>query len=63
MKRAVRIAPQTPSRILAMPVLLAVASVAGLVLGLTGDGWRDWLSAALLFLPVVLFVHHWRRRG
>lgn len=37
----------------ALPLLLAVLSLAGLVLALTGEGWRDWLSWALLAAPLV----------
>ncbi|WP_298287484.1 hypothetical protein [Novosphingobium sp.] len=54
--------PQTTRTILALPLLLAALALAGLVLGLTGDGWRDVLSVALLALPCALFVIHWRRR-
>lgn len=45
-----------------MPVLLALVSLAGLVIGLTGDGWRDVLAVALLLIPLVSFVRHWRKR-
>ncbi len=41
-KRSVRIAPQSLFRVLAMPTLLAVTTLAGLGRpGLTGHGWRD----------------------
>jgi uncharacterized membrane protein YjjP (DUF1212 family) len=58
-----RINRQPIGRTLAMPVLLAVASVTGLVLALTGDGWRDLLSAFLLILPLVATAFAWARRG
>lgn len=58
-----RIAAQSPGRILAMPAVLAIASLVGLILGLTGDGWRDGLSVILLCLPLVVFARHWLRRG
>jgi len=61
--RSDRIAVQSPGRILLLPGLLAIASLVGLVLGLTGDGWRDGLSAILLFLPLFVFARHWLRRG
>lgn len=54
---------QSAGRILGMPAALAVASLVGLILGLTGEGWRDALSAILLFLPLAVFVRHWLRRG
>lgn len=57
-----RLPRQTTGTILALPMLLAALALAGLVLGLTGDGWRDVLSVALLALPCLLFLIHWRRR-
>lgn len=62
-RRLDRIGPQSVARILAAPLVLAVASLVGLVLGLTGEGWRDGLSAILLFLPLAVFARHWQRRG
>lgn len=62
-RRTERIGPQSVTRTLTAPLLLAVASLAGLVLGLTGEGWRDALSAILLFLPIAVFARHWLRRG
>ena len=62
-RRADRIGPQSATRTLAAPLLLAVASLAGLGLGLTGEGWRDALSGILVFLPIAVFAHHWLRRG
>ncbi len=57
-----RLPRQTTGKILALPLLLAVLALVGLVLGLTGDGLRDVLSVALLGLPCLLFLNHWRRR-
>lgn len=37
----------------ALPSLLALMSLAGLILALTGDGWRDVLSWTLLSTPLV----------
>jgi hypothetical protein len=62
-RRPSRVAPQSVARIVVVPVVLAAASLAGLVLGLTGEGWRDGLSAILLFLPLAIFARHWLRRG
>lgn len=56
-------AAQSLASILLVPALLAIASIAGLVIGLTGDGWRDQLAVLLLLLPIAAFLLHWRRRG
>ncbi len=47
----------------AMPVLIAVAGLTGLVVALTGDGWRDAASWLALGLPVaaVLWALRFRR--
>ncbi|PZQ22266.1 MAG: hypothetical protein DI569_08800 [Sphingopyxis macrogoltabida] len=39
--------------IFAVPLLLAAASIVGLVVALTGDGARDAASWALLAIPVI----------
>jgi uncharacterized membrane protein YjjP (DUF1212 family) len=54
---------QSIRQTLAMPVLLAVVSLTGLVIALTGDGWRDLLSAFLLTLPLVAIACALARRG
>jgi uncharacterized membrane protein len=38
--------------IFAVPLLLALVSIAGLVIALTGDGWRDAVAWAALAIPV-----------
>ncbi len=38
--------------IFAVPLLLALVSIAGLVVALTGDGWRDAVAWAALAIPV-----------
>lgn len=43
-------------RIFALPLLIAVLGLVGLVSALTGDGWRDWLSWAALALPVAVVI-------
>jgi hypothetical protein len=58
-----RIKRQSIRQTLAMPVLLAVVSLTGLVIALTGDGWRDLLSAVLLTLPLVAIAYALARRG
>ncbi len=56
MRRSVRV-------ILGWPLVLAAASLAGLVLGRTGDGLPDISSWLLLgSLPVVIAAQ-WTRRG
>jgi hypothetical protein len=42
----------TPSTF-AVPLLLGLLSLGGLILALTGDAWRDHLSWALLATPVI----------
>jgi hypothetical protein len=41
-----------------MPVLLGVSSAAGLVAGLLGDGWWDWVAVAGLGAPVLVGAWH-----
>ena len=45
--------PQSLRRIFTVPLLLALLSIAGLVVALTGDGWRDAASWAALGMPVL----------
>lgn len=54
--------PQPLHKICAHPALLATLGLTGLILGLTGDGWRDILSWVLVGLPVIYFLRHWSRR-
>lgn len=51
------------SRVMAIPALLLLASITGLVLGLTGDGFPDALSWALLSIPIILALIAISRRG
>lgn len=51
------------ARLFALPALIALASLAGLVLGLTGEGARDWLSWLLLSAPLLAIGWAWRRRA
>ena len=46
----------------AVPLVLAIASLVGLVAALTGDGWRNALSWLGLGLPVVAIAWGWRGR-
>lgn len=45
----------------ALPTLIAVVTVIGLVVALTGDGWRDATSWAALAVP--LFAIGWAARA
>lgn len=58
-----RIGPQRAASVLAMPALLLIASLTGLILGLTGDGWRDVAASLFLALPVLIFLRSWLRRS
>jgi hypothetical protein len=40
----------------AIPALLALLSLVGLVLALTGEGWRDQLSWAALCVPLASVI-------
>ncbi|WP_428684323.1 hypothetical protein [Sphingopyxis sp.] len=40
-------------RVFAFPFLLALLSVGGLVIALTGDGWRDAAAWVALGVPVL----------
>lgn len=39
-----------------LPVLLALLSLAGLVIALTGEGWRDLVSSAALLTPIAAVI-------
>lgn len=62
-RRTFRTERQPIRRILAVPLLLAAASLAGVILALTGDGLRDAFAALLLTLPLAVFAIAWARRG
>lgn len=47
----------------ALPAILALASMAGLVIALAGDGWRDGLSWIALAMPVAAVAWAMRRRS
>lgn len=44
------------------PLGIGVASLAGLVLGLTGDGWRDLAAWLLLGIAPAIVLAAWLRR-
>lgn len=39
--------------IFGVPLLLALVSIAGLIVALTGDGWRDGAAWAALAIPIL----------
>ncbi|HWT43364.1 MAG TPA: hypothetical protein VN152_12015 [Sphingopyxis sp.] len=53
--------PQSLRRIFAVPLLLALLSIAGLVVALTGDGWRD--AAAWIALGIPVLVVGWAMKA
>ena len=52
---------QRPRAILAAPLLLALVTLAGLVIGLTGDGWRNLAAWLLAGIPLVVLARAWAR--
>lgn len=50
-------------RTFAIPVVLGLLSLAGLVVALTGDGWRDILSWAALSAPLLAVLWAASRRS
>lgn len=53
-----RRAKQSLSQIFAMPLLLFILSLMGLISGLMGDGLPDYLAWGCLALPLILFCWH-----
>lgn len=53
---------QTLSAIFLIPIILGAASIAGLIIALTGDGWRDGAAWLLLGLPVMATLWALRHR-
>lgn len=60
--RSNRVPRQSLRRIFAWPAVIAVTSIIGLILGLTGDGWRDWAAWILLVPPLIAALVAWLRR-
>ena len=63
-----RPAPAPPSRrrtlgaIFLLPLLIGLASLAGLISGLAGDGLADLVAWAGLAVPVIAILWAWSRR-
>ncbi|MGC6330345.1 hypothetical protein [Rhizorhabdus sp. FW153] len=55
-------AGQPLATIFALPLLLAMLSIVGLVAALTGDGWRDALSWGALASPIAAILWACARR-
>ena len=51
------------TRVFAIPLALLLATLCGLVSGLTGDEARDWIAWALTTLPLLALALAWARRG
>ncbi len=49
--------------IFAWPLLLGIAAITGLVLGLTGSGWRDGVAWLLLAAGPFVIAAAWMRRS
>ncbi len=47
----------------AIPTLLALLSLVGLVVALTGEGWRDRLSWAALLVPLASVLWAFARQS
>lgn len=54
---------RTLAQVFGIPLLLALATTIGLVVGLTGDGTRDALAWLLIGLPLAVLGFAWLRRG
>lgn len=54
---------RTAWQVFGWPLLIGIFAVIGLVLGLTGDGARDWLAVALLAAGPAVFARAWSQRG
>lgn len=58
-----RTARASYARVFAIPLALLLATLGGLVIGLTGDGGRDALAWALAAIPLFVLALAWARRG
>lgn len=60
---SLRTARRSLARVFAIPLVLLVASLSGLILGLVGDGLPDLAASALLSVPLLAIAVAWHRRG
>ncbi len=63
MKPALRPRRQTNGQIFAIPAVLGVLSIIGLVSALVGDGVWDGVSWVTLAIPILLCGYFFLRRG
>lgn len=56
-----RVPRQSVRRVMTMPAIILLATLAGLLLALNGDGAHDWASWALLAVPLVPLAIAWKR--
>lgn len=52
---------QSVLQILLIPAILAILTLAGLIVGLLGDGIEDVIACAAIALPVAMIALHHRR--
>ncbi len=60
--RSARRTRQGVAGVFAIPALLLFTSIAGLIIGLTGDGLPDLFAIFLLSLPLIAIGFGWMRR-
>lgn len=58
-----RTARRSLARVFAIPLVLLVTSLSGLILGLLGNGVPDLAAYALLSVPLLALAVAWHRRG
>lgn len=58
-----RIARQSIARVFAMPAIIAVLSIGGLISGLVGNGIADWVAWLLLSCPLVVVIRAVRTKS
>lgn len=56
-----RVPRQSAGRVLRLPAIILLATVAGLLLALNGDGANDWASWLLLAVPLIPLAAAWKR--
>lgn len=62
-RMAGRVPRQSTMQIFFWPLIISIAALAGLILGLTGDGYRDMVAVALVALGPVLIILSLRRKS
>ena len=62
-RMAGRVPRQSTMQIFFWPLIISLAALAGLILGLTGDGYRDVVAVALVAFGPVLIILSLRRKS